>query len=170
MSFMNRFVFVCTFFFSILPISSALAKNILYPGETLSRGQYIISGNGEYQLIMQIDGSLLMYRKNGSVRYRMGKHGTHATMQADGNFVEYSGKEPLWNSETHSAGAWLQIYDDGNLMITGHDNSTDYVAWSIGSDTDSQNVAVYGLDVKLPSAPMPSTVPTANYPDTIPID
>lgn len=64
--------------------------NGLRPNATLERGQAIVSSEKKYSLVMQADGSLVMYRSDGTVRYAMAKHGQFAIMQNDGNFVEYS--------------------------------------------------------------------------------
>lgn len=82
---------------------------------------------------MQGDGNLVMYRKDGSVRWSTGKNGLYSIMQRDGNFVEYSSFSALWHTGTYgNPGAALVIQDDGNLVI--------YAAygrgplWSIGAD------------------------------------
>ncbi|NHZ93721.1 hypothetical protein F2P45_32690 [Massilia sp. CCM 8733] len=96
-----------------------VAASTLSPNDLLQRGQYLQSPQGAYTLNMQSDGSLVMYRKDGLVRYRMSKNGEFALMQADGNFVEYSKfAVPLWSTGTdRNPGAWLSIQDDGNLVV-----------------------------------------------------
>jgi hypothetical protein len=58
---------------------------------------------------------------------------TEIDMQADGNFVVYSGTTPLYNSQTDqhntSNGFFLRMQDDGNLVI--YDGNT--AKWSTGT-------------------------------------
>lgn len=58
----------------------AWSGNTLYSNNLLNPGQYIESSDQRYKLIMQTDGSLVMYRSDGSVRYRMAKNGWIAAM------------------------------------------------------------------------------------------
>jgi hypothetical protein len=116
----------------------ASANDVLKVNETLSNDQTITSPNGRYSLIMQSDGSLVMYRNDGTIRFSMAKHGTVAVMQADGNFVEYAGSTALWSTGT--AGCcnhpgwpipYLRITDDGNLRVESLGPAP---AWQIGPD------------------------------------
>lgn len=65
---------------------------------------------------MQSDGTLVMDRSDGSVRYAMAGGGNIAVMQNDGNFVEYdSAWRPLWRTGTTNGLAnRLTIHDDAN--------------------------------------------------------
>ncbi|NHZ66477.1 hypothetical protein [Massilia genomosp. 1] len=110
-----------------------VAASTLTPNEFLVRGQYLQSPQGAYTLNMQSDGSLVMYRNDGLVRYRMSKNGEFAVMQGDGNFVEYSKfAVPLWNTGTNgNPGAWLSVQDDGNLVVYSRVNTP---LWNIGVD------------------------------------
>ena len=114
-----------------------VAADKLSANERLDRGQYLQSPKAAYTLNMQPDGSLVMYRKDGTVRHRMSKHGEFAIMQYDGNFVEYSKfAVPLWDTGTHgNPGAWLSIQDDGNLVVYSRVNSP---LWNIGAE-DGEN-------------------------------
>ncbi|NHZ97581.1 hypothetical protein F2P46_17895 [Massilia sp. CCM 8734] len=109
------------------------AASTLTPNEFLVRGQYLQSPQGAYTLNMQSDGSLVMYRNDGLVRYRMSKNGEFAVMQGDGNFVEYSKfAVPLWNTGTHgNPGEWLSVQDDGNLVVYSRLNTPLWTSASI---------------------------------------
>lgn len=136
----------------------------------------IRSPNGKYSLIMQRDGSLVMYRSDGSVRYRMAKHGSYAILQWDGNFVEYdqSGKV-LWNTETGGkcCPSYLQIYDSGNLALRGPWPNVfpTYTFWSIGDDpfpgvppgTPAKRFPTTSV---APPGPPPSAAPYVTFPST----
>lgn len=134
-----------------------VAASTLSPNELLQRGQYLQSPQAAYTLNMQSDGSLVMYRKDGTVRYRMSKHGEFAIMQVDGNFVEYSKfAEPLWNTGTHgNPGAWLSIQDDGNLVVYSRVNTP---LWNIGLDDGTNDPReqgeVVGRDFDTHSVPL----------------
>ena len=101
--------------------SSAQASDYLYPGEILINNGRIITPNGKYQLIMQSDGSLVMYRSDGTIRYSMAKNGAYAVMQSDGNFVEYnSNGAALFSTGTANSVPTpnlLHIQEDGNLVV-----------------------------------------------------
>jgi hypothetical protein len=108
---------------------------------------------GKYKLIMQTDGSLVMYRSDGSVRFRMAKYGWIATMQPDGNFIEYSGgMSPIWSTNTAgNPGSSLAIQDDGNLVVY---TPTGVPVWNIGGDNGWGNPTktgeVVGRDLLVP--------------------
>ncbi|MCJ1688559.1 hypothetical protein [Rathayibacter sp. VKM Ac-2927] len=55
---------------------------------------------------------------------------SRAIMQADGNFVVYTGSTPLWFTGTSGAGNRLVMQTDGNAVIYGADGS---VKWSSGT-------------------------------------
>ncbi len=104
----------------------------LLSGETLWAGQHRDSPNGQYRILMQSDGNLVLYdlwnlTSEGwwtalwySNTYN--NPGARLAMQADGNLVVYSSaNSPLWNSETWgNPGAQLHVQDDGNLVIYGN--------------------------------------------------
>lgn len=75
-----------------------------------------ISENGDYYLIMQYDGNLVLYEKKGKAKWSSktgGNSNSVLCMQADGNLVIYnSNKKPIWNSGTHgNIGAYAGITD-----------------------------------------------------------
>lgn len=148
---------------------AASAADILYPGQTLENGNFIKSLNGQYVLVMQSDGSLVMYRTtDGTVRYRMAKLGSYAIMQTDGNFVEYAGSTAIWNTVTGGwPGYWLHIYDNGDLKIEWFTASHSFfnVVWSIGADPVSDlTIVAYPMTDVRPSGTPPTCPFRGDYP------
>jgi hypothetical protein len=102
----------------------------LGPGESLFEGDSLLSPNGNYQLILQMDGNLVLYPiNNGITGQHLWASGTsnqsggpqisHAIMQsADGNFVIYdtSGNAP-WCTGSVGENSHLVVQDDGNVVI-----------------------------------------------------
>ena len=105
--------------------ASAFAADSLEKGQKLLPGERITSTNGDYYLIMQNDGNLVLYKKVGSGKEALwsskttGKPSARAVMQWDGNFVIYSNTSgALWSSNTHvNNPAKLVMQNDGNLVI-----------------------------------------------------
>ncbi|MBD2770160.1 hypothetical protein IC235_19915 [Hymenobacter sp. BT664] len=69
-------------------------ENRLRVGERLTTNQFLQSPNGQYRLVMQSDGNLVIYRlADLSARWSSrtaGTPGAFCTMQGDGNFVVYA--------------------------------------------------------------------------------
>jgi hypothetical protein len=113
------------------------AGNRLEPDQGLAPGQSLRSPNGFYQLIMQGDGNLVLYRAGRTAALwssgTQGKAGARAAMQGDGNLVIYlpSGR-PVWSSGTQGhAGAFLVLQDDGNVVLY---EPAGRALWSTGTD------------------------------------
>lgn len=148
------------------------ATDRLMTNQTLSNGQFIYSPNGKYSLIMQTDGSLVMYRTtNGSVRHSFAKHGDYAVMQADGNFVEYKGSAPIWNSNSFCGCSWppfLRITDEGDLRIEWESPIGNMFGgiWDLGKDPMPVGGATTAVqDVTVPGGPPPALPPTYSFPN-----
>lgn len=161
-------LFIALFLMSMLVPCSA--KDKLLANETLSNNTFISSVNGLYKLIMQQDGSLVMYRHDGSIRYRMAKYGTHAIMQSDGNFVEYNGTTPLWATNTSCPCPWpyfLKIYNNGDLAIewTSPSGNMGGGAWAIGPDPAPTASKTGVRDLYPPGSP-PTSIPNFSMPDS----
>ncbi|WP_218920114.1 hypothetical protein [Chondromyces crocatus] len=95
---------------------------ILEPGQSLRRGAQVQTGNGTYRLVMQDDGNLVVYRRNGSAVWATGTNGVsirEAIMQQDGNLVLYDyASRARWASGTNgNPGSTLEMQCDGNLVI-----------------------------------------------------
>lgn len=100
------------------PVTVAVTDT-LAPGTTLEPGQFVVSADGKYRLIMQGDGNLVAYGPAGAVwaTYTNGPN-RRAVMQGDGNLVIYEGSKALWNSQTGGfAGSRLVMQTDGNVVI-----------------------------------------------------
>jgi hypothetical protein len=92
----------------------------LLSGQTLDAGSYLESPNGNYQLIMQGDGNLVLYQGSTALwsSGTAGDDGAFVAMQSDGNLVIYDNGVAEWNSNTAGfAGDYLQLQDDDNLVI-----------------------------------------------------
>ena len=95
---------------------------------SLQMGDVITSPNGAYDVTLQTDGNMVVYRKSdANVEWASNTHGQQvwASMQADGNFVIYSGTTigdrsngHLFDTNTYgNVGAFIQIQNDGNLVL-----------------------------------------------------
>lgn len=167
---MNRvyklFFIILSFIVLHLNCNAANLGWTLGPGSSLQKGDYLQSQNGKYTLIMQTDGSLVIYRvADGKVIYSMEKRGEFAVMQTDGNFVEYaSNGRWLWATHTEvSTGEQRIAYlrDDGSLIISCLLPLV-IAYWSSGADPDTSNTAVrYPMTVtNLGASPSAPAIPS----------
>jgi hypothetical protein len=89
---------------------------------TLTPGQSLSSPNGQYYLIMQTDGNLVVYATGGKPVWSSGTNGkgvTQMVMQTDGNLVLYRGSTPVWASNTPgNGGGVLNVLNNGMLSIS----------------------------------------------------
>lgn len=105
-------------------------NDTLRPNEFLFINQMLTSLSGDYMLVLQSDSNLVLY---GKVRHQDGvasleqlwATGTsnldafYAVMQEDGNFVLRDPENGiLWQTETARPGSFLQLLDDGRLVIS----------------------------------------------------
>lgn len=125
--------------------ADAATSPVLTGGRELRGGQSVSAG--EYRLIMQTDGNLVLYAAGGRVRWHswtFGNPGARAVAQGDGNLVVYAASgRPLWNSGTHgNAGARTVVQTDGNLVVYRKDNVP---LWHIGADSRIRTVDPAGL-------------------------
>ena len=106
----------------------------------LNMGESLVSPNGNYQLIVQTDGNMVVYDRTTNpygVSLATGTQGgsnnnnVFAAMQYDGNFVLYRGSQgvdgtqvPIWDTNTQNGGgdAFLSMQDDGNLVVYDGDD------------------------------------------------
>lgn len=100
---------------------AATPTNSLSSGQQLTSNQSITSSNGSYRLVLQGDGNLVMYSKNGAVWSTATDHRpvVRAVMQGDGNFVLYdSAGKAYWSSRTdHHSDSIVMIQDDGHTVV-----------------------------------------------------
>ena len=93
----------------------------LLPGQGLVMNTSIRSPDGQYTLVMQTDGNLVVYGLSGAT-WSTGTWNlpsAQAVMQGDGNFVIYGPTgQTYWSSGTAGhPGAHLAMQSDGNLVI-----------------------------------------------------
>ncbi len=100
---------------------------ILYKGRAISKNDKIYSEKGDYYLIFQPDGNLVVYNKtiyspiwSSNTQGR----GSRAVFQDDGNLVVYdNGNTPIFSTNTNAKNSdRLVMQDDGNLVIYNHSN------------------------------------------------
>jgi len=104
-----------------LPPPPPLFRSSLNVNEELKAGQRLRSPDRRFDLVMQTDGNLVLYRNSDSKSlWATGTTGgSRAIMQGDGNFVRYaSSGVPVWASNTAgNNGATVQLQNDANLVI-----------------------------------------------------
>jgi len=101
----------------------------------LAPEDYLQSDNGEFKLIYQTDGNLVLYNSSNAAVWASNTNGQPAWrtyMQPDGNLVVYSAEgQAIWASNTNgNAGAFLSLNNYGYLVIY---NSSYQNIWSVGS-------------------------------------
>lgn len=112
------------------------APDKLVPGQILWPEQRLASANGQFQLVMQTDGNLVLYDADLRALWSSGTNhtpGAWAAMQSDGNFVIYNGEgtTALWQTGTDGQyDAFLVLQDDGNLVVY---NAQRIPVWDTGT-------------------------------------
>ena len=113
-------LFALAVVFSFTIALPAFARDTLGSGQTLYEGETLKSPNGQYKLILQNDGNLVLYDGSKAI-WSTGtqrKQGRKLVMQSDGNLVLYGIRGPVWATNTSgNQGAYLKIQNDGNLVI-----------------------------------------------------
>ncbi len=155
----TKSVILLTLIFFLPAISNAQVTDRLHrsqiqasPGNNgfLKKNSWLLSPNGQYYLIMQSDGNLVLYRgsdpnDNQGVIWHTNTYtgqetDSYLAMQDDGNLVVYRGQpgdysNHVWNSETNRAQCnyYLSLQDDGNLVIYLGSGSNDNrgAIWSV---------------------------------------
>ena len=104
-------------------ISSASGTSgVLNSGQALAANQSLTSPNGQYSLVCQSAGNLVLYDNSTSSAYWTspiaGTAVRQCIMQSDGNLVVYGNSGAVWASNTAGhTGAYLQVHDDRNVVI-----------------------------------------------------
>ncbi len=115
------------------PIVTNSNKNKLVAGEQLKENAKLISANGEYSLVQQPDGNLVIYNLEKKAMWASGMNGQNVkrcVMHKDGNLAQHPGGYDLamWSTNTKgNAGAYAMLQDDGVLVII---NKDDKIIWS----------------------------------------
>jgi len=127
-------------------VGAGPAATALAPGKSLGKGASLLSPNRRAVLRLRPDGMLELGDTQakrvlwvspsaaGAIARMTGRGpGTHADMQADGNFVLYDArKNALWGTGTSGhPGAHLALQDDGNLVV--YDKSG-RALWGLGTE------------------------------------
>ena len=101
---------------------------------SLTANQSLASCNGDYSLIMQGDGNLVLYQGSTALwaSNTVGSGADEAILQGDGNFVLYtSSGTPVWASNTAgNTGAYLNVQNDGNVVVY---SASGAALWSTGT-------------------------------------
>lgn len=105
----------------------------LRAGESLKPGEELLSDNGQYRLVMQGDGNLVLYEPGNSPVWSTDTWRSinpifrpiTAELQNDGNFVLYSTTRwPAWATGTDGSGATnLVMQNDRNAVMYRPDGS-----------------------------------------------
>jgi hypothetical protein len=109
--------------------------SVLGVGEGLSAGESLQSVGGQFSLVMQRDGNLVLYTSSSRALWSSGTEnnaGASVVMQRDGNLVVYSSSDrALWASGTeNNAGASAVLQRDGNFVIY---SASGKALWSSGT-------------------------------------
>ena len=97
------------------------ADSDLDAGQTLRRGHQLTSDDGRFRAVMQRDGNLVGYSRDGVV-WNTGTTGpdNRLVLQEDGNAVIYAADDSVqWASGTTGAGSRLVLTNTGSLEVLG---------------------------------------------------
>ena len=124
-------------YFTTVNFDTSGTSTTLGTNQSLNSGQFLVSTDGRFKLIMQSDGNLVLYSINRPLWSSRtdGRPVTRASMQSDGNLVLYDAQNrPYWASNTAGKGiSTLVIQTDGNLVIY---DSGNHPTWA--SNTNGQ--------------------------------
>ena len=124
--------------------TSSIANN-----SSIGPGGCLFSANGQYQLVMQTTGNLVLYYLsqadalwNSGTGTGTGASGASATLQSTGNLTVGPATNPYWQSNKKAPDASLVLQDDGNLVVYAINGAgSPYAAWS----TNTQDLRGYKL-------------------------
>jgi len=110
-------------------------RSALHAGQRMTPGQQLVSSNGRYVATLRSDGNLVMYPENpgpADVVWQSGTGGTnvaYATMNDVGDLRLYGadGATVYWSSGPQGSNAYLELRDDGELVICLEDGT---VLWT----------------------------------------
>nr|WP_315034114.1 hypothetical protein [uncultured Chryseobacterium sp.] len=132
-------------------LGSSLFAQKINRGQNLSFEKRYYSSNGDYYLVFQNDGNLVLYNERSSPLWSSNTEGrgNKAIFQPDGNLVVYDrANRPVFSADTYDKNAEkLIVQDDGNLVIYG---SRDNALWasksSAGSHSANNNTGIIYKD------------------------
>lgn len=104
----------------------------LLGGQQLDPGDALVSDNGNYALVAQGDGNLVVYGPGGPIWATGTSSGSSAlVMQMDGNLVLYANGAPNWHTGNRDlSGVQLVMQDDGNAVIYRPDGTPIWASMS----------------------------------------
>ena len=112
--------FIIAIFCSIAAL--AFAQDTFPSGAQLNAGEWKLSPNGQWRIVMQGDGNLVIYNAATGV-YKWStctgcSGATKAIMQQDGQFVLQTASGQLkWTSYTRDAGSVARLDNNGRLGV-----------------------------------------------------
>ncbi|MEU1393509.1 MULTISPECIES: hypothetical protein [unclassified Nonomuraea] len=125
---------------AVTGVAQAAANTpVLAAGETLAAGQRLVSPDGQYVLVMQNDGNLVLYAPGNRAVWATGTHagGSGAEMQRDGNLVVYApGHVAVWATGTGGR-LHLELQNDGNAVLYTDDGHL--ARWASADIADRNN-------------------------------
>ncbi|MDO7904942.1 hypothetical protein Q5741_00775 [Paenibacillus sp. JX-17] len=121
------FILLAVFMLQLSVVSAAFAKNSLSIGESLSQGQMLSSNNGRFNLVMQTDGNLVLYKDAGNPIWSTSTNG-----------AAYVWRDPITGYTTRRSPQLLTL-SAGLLRVT--DQFKDFTFWR--ADTQGWSNAHY---------------------------
>jgi hypothetical protein len=110
------------------------ATSVMTIGSVFTPGMALFSPNGDYMMVMQSDGNLVLYGPRGPLWSTLTRGpGSFLIFQpGDGNLVLYNEFDtPLWTTGTGDRGAsFMVLQDDGNFVIYTASNTP---LWASGT-------------------------------------
>jgi hypothetical protein len=111
-----------------------LGTDSLYGDDQMSPRDAIHSPNGDYSLVFQSNGDLVLYYMGSQATWSSNTDGSgaaHAIMQQDGNFVLYDGGwSPVWDTGTAgNSGAHICVQNDGNVVVYSNTTVALWALW-----------------------------------------
>ena len=129
-------------FFVTVNVNTAASPNngnnsALSSGQTLTKGNNLLSPDSQSALALQSDGNLVLYSNSQAVwdTGPLGSAASRLIMQGDGNLVLYNqGNVALWSSQTGgNPGAHLILQTDGNLVIYSATNAALWATYTLSN-------------------------------------
>ncbi|NAT23967.1 putidacin L1 family lectin-like bacteriocin [Pseudomonas syringae] len=140
-------------------------SNVLPPNQKMTIGQYLISPDGKYKLILQDDSNLVLYSEGAAVwaanadqpyssdHYNRGYADTYLVVSNTG-FLYDSLRGRLWSTFTNlsDSGLWyrshLVLQDDGNVVILDVDDIFTTQQTTLLAGSDNVNIIPPGTSLE----------------------